>query len=95
MLTQDLCSQAVLIVQQNLWNISTYLFYEDLMNLIMTETNIYANTKQQIQTPPTKHARTAACKECSIIDIKAIIGRVINMGLHPLTDITNYASTDA
>jgi hypothetical protein len=38
-----------------------HLFFDDdLLNLIMTETNIYANTKQQIQTPPTKRARTAA-----------------------------------
>jgi hypothetical protein len=68
-----------------------HLFFdEDLLNVIMTETDIYANTNQHIQTPPTKCAE--AWKECSIIDIKAIIQTVINMGLHPLTDITNYFS---
>jgi hypothetical protein len=40
-----------------------HLFFdEDLLNLIVTETNIYANMKQQIQNPPTKRARTAAWK---------------------------------
>jgi hypothetical protein len=48
--------------------------------------------KQQIQTPPTKRARMADRKTCSIINKKAIIGTVINMGLHPLTDITDYFS---
>jgi hypothetical protein len=54
-----------------------HLFFDDLLNLFMTETIIYANMKQRIHTPPTKRARTAAWKECSII---AIIAAVINMG---------------
>jgi hypothetical protein len=58
-----------------------HLFFdEDLLNLIVTETNVYANTKQQIQSPPNKRARTAAWKECSISDIKAIIQTVIIWG---------------
>lgn len=36
----------------------------------------------------------AAWKECTMTDMKAIIGTVINMGLHPLSDITDYFSKD-
>jgi hypothetical protein len=51
-----------------------HLFFdEDLLNLIVTEANIYANTKQQIQTPATKCTRMTAWKDCSITDIKTII----------------------
>jgi hypothetical protein len=42
--------------------------------------------------PPTKRARITDRSPPTLADIKAMLGVVINMGLHPMSDITDYFS---
>jgi hypothetical protein len=42
--------------------------------------------------PPTKRAKITDWSPPTLADIKALLSVVINMGLHPVSDITDYFS---
>ncbi len=68
------------------------LFFDDeLIELIMNETNKYAGTKPR---PFKRYSRMQYWSDCTSDDIKALLGVVINMGLNPRADITDYYSQD-
>lgn len=66
-------------------------FDEELIELIVDETNKYARTKSR---PVKKYSRMQHWSDCTREDIKALLGVVINMGLNPRPDITDYYSQD-
>jgi hypothetical protein len=68
-----------------------HLFFDmDLLDLILLETTLNGNKKKMQSMPPTKRARITDWSHPTLDDIKALFGVVINMGLHPMSDITDY-----
>jgi hypothetical protein len=67
-------------------------FDEDLFKIIAGETNLFGNTNKQKQIPPTKGSRMSEWRECSVTGMKALLGCVINMGLHPPPDVRDCFS---
>lgn len=69
------------------------LFFDnELIDLIVEETNRYATTKAQ--RPFSRYARMQYWSDCSSEDMKALLGVIINMGLNSRPDITDYFSRD-
>lgn len=68
------------------------LFFNDtIIDLICSETNLFANNK--LASGPSPKARITKWQDITPIDFKAFLGVIINMGLMPLPNITNYFST--
>jgi hypothetical protein len=64
----------------------------DLFDLILQETTLNGNKNKMQNMPPTKRARITDWSPPTLADIRALLGVVINMGLHPMSDITDYFS---
>jgi hypothetical protein len=63
------------------------------MDLILQETTLNGNRRKMQNMPPTKRACITDCSPPTLADIKALLGVVINMGLHRFSDITDYSET--
>jgi hypothetical protein len=59
----------------------------DFLELILQETTLNGNKKKMQSMPPTKRARITDWSSPALA-IKALLGVVINIGLHPVSDIT-------
>jgi hypothetical protein len=69
------------------------LFFDlDLLGLILQENTLHGNKRKMQNMPPTKRARITDWSPPTLADIKALLGVVINIGLHPMSDITDYFS---
>lgn len=67
-------------------------FNDDILSLICNETNLFAHKRQnQVLSP---HARIKKWKDVTLVDMKAFLGLVINMGLMPLPSIESYFTTE-
>jgi hypothetical protein len=67
----------------------------DLLDLILQETILNGNKKKKIQhalPSPTKRTRITDWSPPTLVDIKALLGVVINMSPHPMSDITDRFS---
>lgn len=67
------------------------LFFDnDLIGKICTETNLYANAKKVENISP--KSRFHKWENITETELRAALGVVLNMGLHPLPDIKDYFS---
>jgi hypothetical protein len=61
------------------------------LDLTLQEITLNGNEKKVHNMPPTKRARIIDWSSPTLADIKALLGVVINMGLHPMSGITDYS----
>lgn len=69
-------------------------FTDDLLSEIVKETNRYAREKIQKVTPLKKRSMWWSWTDVTLEEIKAFLGIVINMGMNPKPEISDYFSTD-
>jgi hypothetical protein len=62
------------------------------LDLILQETTLNKNKKEMQNMPPTERARIKDWSPLTLADIEALLGVVINMGLHTMIDLTDYFS---
>jgi hypothetical protein len=67
-------------------------FHLDLLDLILQEATLNGKKKKMQNMPPTIRARNTDWSPQTLAYIKALLSVVINMGLHPMSDITDYSS---
>jgi hypothetical protein len=64
----------------------------DLLKLNLQETTLNGNKNKMQSVAPTKRARITDWSPPTLGDITALLGVVINVGLHPVSDITDSFS---
>lgn len=69
-------------------------FTDDLLNQIVEETNRYAGEKINSLRPLPKKSMWLSWKDLTLVEFKAFLGVIINMGMHPKPDIDDYFSND-
>jgi hypothetical protein len=62
------------------------------LDLILQETTLHGSKKKMQNMPPTKRARITDWSSQTLADIKALLGIMVNMGLHPISDVSDYFS---
>lgn len=65
-------------------------FDDDILQYILTETNIQGDKRKMQATPTSRRSRMRDWHHATLSNMKAFIGMIINMGLHPLPDIKDY-----
>lgn len=65
-------------------------FGEEVLQLLCDETNKWGNSRKQTAQNP--KSRLKAWKNMTVVEAKALLGTVLNMGLNPRSDITDYYS---
>lgn len=71
------------------------LFFTDsLLQEIVNETNRYTKEKIQMNTPLLKKSIWWSWKDLTLPEIKAFLGILINMGMHPKPEVEDYFSND-
>jgi hypothetical protein len=63
-----------------------------LLNLTLQEIILNGNKKKMPSMPPTKRARITEWLPHTLANIKALLGVVREMSLHPMSAITDYLS---
>lgn len=69
-------------------------FTDDLFNQIVQETNTYAKETIQKNTPLTQNSAWRTWVDCTVTEMRAFIGVIINMALNPKPTIQDYFSTE-
>jgi hypothetical protein len=69
------------------------LFFDmDFLDVILRETTLYGNKKTIQNTPSTRRAKITEWYPQTPADINTLCGVMLNVGLHPMSDITDYFS---
>lgn len=66
-------------------------FSEDILTHICIETNKFANKKKN-NPNNSESCRIKKWNDCDLVSIRAFLGVIVNMGLNPKSDITDYFS---
>ena len=72
----------------------TSFFSEEVFELIVKETNVYANLLRDKQQPLAPRSRLANWKDVDVAEMKAFIGLILNMGMIRVPTLQDYWSTD-
>lgn len=69
-------------------------FTDELLEEIVNESNRYAQDKINKMRPLSKKSMWWTWKDITVVEFKAFLGVIINMGMHPKPDIDDYFSND-